>query len=158
MADNVGSKVTYFLVGLGVGALVGILFAPKSGDETRDFLSKKADEGRDYAQRKARELRERADELIERGKDVAVRQKDSITAAVEGAREAYRREAKWRSGKRIRSRRPWKARARRTGAKQSQAAETDLRSKVVDVPAESRSSRRMAARERDGRGAYAILG
>jgi len=51
------------------------LFAPKSGEETRDLLSKKADEGRDYAQRKARELRERADELIERSKDVAVRKK-----------------------------------------------------------------------------------
>jgi gas vesicle protein len=93
MADNVGSKVTYFLVGLGVGALVGILFAPKSGEETRDFLSKKADEGRDFAQRKAKELRERADDLIERSKDVAGRGKDSISAAVGGAREAYRREA-----------------------------------------------------------------
>lgn len=94
MADNVGSKVTYFMVGLGIGALVGILFAPKSGDETRDFLSKKADEGKEFAQRKARELRERADELIERGKDVATKQKDSIAAAVEAGREAYRREAK----------------------------------------------------------------
>ena len=94
MADNVGSKVTYFLVGLGVGALVGILFAPKSGEEMRDLLAKKADEGKDYAQKKARELRERADELIERSKEVAAKQKDSITAAVEGAREAYRREAK----------------------------------------------------------------
>ena len=94
MSDNVGSKVTYFIVGLGVGALLGILFAPKAGEETRDFLTKKADEGKEYAQRKARELRERADELIERGKDVATRQKDSIAAAVEGAREAYRREAK----------------------------------------------------------------
>jgi gas vesicle protein len=93
MADNVGSKVTYFLVGLGVGALVGILFAPKSGEDTREFLGKKADEGRDFAQRKAKELRERADDLIERSKDAATRGKDSISAAVEGAREAYRREA-----------------------------------------------------------------
>src|SRR5271168_3115190 len=93
MADNVGSKVTYFLVGLGIGSLVGILFAPKSGEETRDFLSKKADEGKDFAQRKARELRERADELIERGKEVAVRKKDSISAAVDAGREAYLREA-----------------------------------------------------------------
>jgi len=89
----VGSKVTYFLVGLGVGALVGVLFAPKSGEETRELLTQKADEGRDYAQRKARELRERADELIERGKDVAGRKKDSISAAVEAGREAYLREA-----------------------------------------------------------------
>jgi gas vesicle protein len=93
MSDNVGSKVSYFLVGLGVGALVGVLFAPKSGEETRQFLSDKADEGRDFAQKKARELRERADDLIERGKDVASRQKETITAAVEGARDAYRREA-----------------------------------------------------------------
>jgi len=93
MADNVGSKVTYFLVGLGVGALVGILFAPKSGEDTRAFLANKADEGKDYAQRKAKELRERADDLIERSKDAATRGKDSISAAVEGARESYRREA-----------------------------------------------------------------
>ena len=94
MADNVGSKVSYFLVGLGVGALVGVLFAPKSGEETREFLNKKADEGKDYAQKKARELRERADELIERGKEVAVSKKDSITAAVEAGREAYLRQSK----------------------------------------------------------------
>lgn len=93
MADQVGSKITYFLVGIGVGALVGILFAPKSGEETREFLSKKAEDGRDYAQRKARELRERADELIEQSKDVAGRKKDSISAAVEAGREAYLRES-----------------------------------------------------------------
>jgi gas vesicle protein len=93
MADNVGSKVTYFLVGMGIGALVGVLFAPKSGEETRKFLSDKADEGRDYAQKKAKELRERADDLIERSKDAAGRHKETISAAVEGARDAYRREA-----------------------------------------------------------------
>ena len=56
-----------------------------------DFL--KTDEGKDFAQKKARELRERADDLIERGKDTASRHKESISAAVEGARDAYRREA-----------------------------------------------------------------
>ena len=71
MADNVGSKVSYFLVGLGVGALMGVLFAPKSGEETREYLSKRADEGREFAQKKAKELRDRADDLIERSKDVA---------------------------------------------------------------------------------------
>ncbi len=92
MSDNIGSKVSYFMVGLGIGALVGILFAPKSGEETREYLTKKAEEGREYAQRKARELRERADDLIERGKEVAVRQKESIGAAVDAGREAYQRE------------------------------------------------------------------
>ncbi len=64
----------------------------KSGEETPDLLSKKADEGRDYAQRKARELRQRAEEVVERGKELARKQKDSIAAAVEAAHEAYQRE------------------------------------------------------------------
>ncbi len=94
MADNVGSKVSYFLVGLGVGALMGVLFAPKSGEETREYLGKRADDGREFAQKKARELRERADELIERGKDVASRKRESISAAVDAGREAFLRESK----------------------------------------------------------------
>jgi gas vesicle protein len=92
MADNVGSKISFFLVGLGIGALVGILFAPKSGEETREFLAQKADEGREYAQRKARELRERAEDLVERSKGAASRQKESLSAAVDAGREAYQRE------------------------------------------------------------------
>lgn len=94
MADSVGSKVSYFLVGVGIGALIGVLFAPKSGEETREYLSKRADEGREFAQRKARELRDRADELIEKGKDVASKKRDSLTAAVEAGREAFLRESK----------------------------------------------------------------
>jgi gas vesicle protein len=93
MIDNqVGSKVTFFLVGLGIGALVGVLFAPKSGEDTREYLMDKADEGREYAQRKARELRDRADDLVERGKNVVQRQKDSVSAAVEAGRDAFQKE------------------------------------------------------------------
>ena len=94
MADNVGSKVSFFLVGLGIGALIGILFAPKSGEETREYLSSKAEEGKEYAQRKARELRERAEDLIERSKEIMARQKEAVTSAVDTAKEAYKREAK----------------------------------------------------------------
>ena len=94
MADNVGSKVSFFLVGIGIGALLGVLFAPKSGDETREYLGKRADDGREFAQKKAKELRDRADELIEKGKDVASRKRDSLSAAVEAGREAFLRESK----------------------------------------------------------------
>lgn len=92
MAENVGAKISYFIVGLGIGTLVGILFAPKSGEETREFLSQKADEGREYAQKKARELRERAEDLIERSKEIMNREKGSIAAAVEAGKETYQRE------------------------------------------------------------------
>jgi gas vesicle protein len=94
MSDNGSSKVSFFIVGLGIGALVGILFAPKSGEETRDFLAAKADEGRDYAQKKARELRERAEDLLERSREIMARQKDAVTSAVEAGKETYKREAK----------------------------------------------------------------
>jgi gas vesicle protein len=80
-------------VGLGIGALIGILFAPKSGEETRDYLSSKADEGRDYAQKKARELRERAEDLLERSREIMARQKDAVSSAVEAGKETYKREA-----------------------------------------------------------------
>jgi gas vesicle protein len=93
MSDNVGSRVSFFVVGLGIGALIGILFAPKSGEDTRDYLSTKADEGRDYAQQKARELRERAEDLLERSKEIMARQKDAVTSAVEAGKETYKREA-----------------------------------------------------------------
>ena len=92
MSDNAGSKVSYFLVGLGIGTLLGLLFAPKSGEETREYLSQKAEEGREYAQKKARELRERADELLEHSKEVAARQKEQISSAVDAGVEAYQRE------------------------------------------------------------------
>lgn len=92
--NNVGSRVSFFLVGLGIGALVGILFAPKSGDETREYLSGKADEGRDYAQKKARELRERAEDLLERSKEIMSRQKDALSTAVEAGKDTYKRESK----------------------------------------------------------------
>ena len=93
MSDSVGSRVSFFVVGLGIGAIIGILFAPKSGEETRDYLSAKADEGRDYAQQKARELRERAEDLLERSKEIMARQKDAVSSAVEAGKETYKRGA-----------------------------------------------------------------
>jgi gas vesicle protein len=93
MSDSVGSKISFFIVGLGIGALVGILFAPSSGEETREYLSSRADEGREYAQKKARELRERAEDLLERSKEIMSRQKDAFSSAVEAGKETYKREA-----------------------------------------------------------------
>ncbi|MFY9529897.1 MAG: YtxH domain-containing protein [Candidatus Acidiferrales bacterium] len=92
MENNIASKVTYLSVGLGIGALVGILCAPKSGEETREYLAQKTREGKKYAQRQGRELRERAEDVAERGKLAAARQNQSISAAFEAGREAYRRE------------------------------------------------------------------
>jgi gas vesicle protein len=92
MAENIDSKVSYFLVGLGIGSLIGILLAPKSGEETREYLSQKAKEGSEYAQKKTRELRERAENSFKRGKEVLTQKKEQIAAAVDVGCETYRRE------------------------------------------------------------------
>ena len=94
MADNAGSKFSLFLVGMGIGALIGVLFAPQSGEETGEYLSSRAEEGREYAQKKARELRERGEDLLERSKEIMARQKDAISSAVDAGKETYKREAK----------------------------------------------------------------
>ncbi|MDQ1610049.1 MAG: hypothetical protein QOE16_2781, partial [Microbacteriaceae bacterium] len=46
MSDRNGNGFLWFLTGLGIGAAVGILYAPQSGSETREILMAKADEGR----------------------------------------------------------------------------------------------------------------
>jgi gas vesicle protein len=92
--NDSGSKFLYFLSGVSVGALIGILFAPKSGRETREFLVTKAEESRDVLSRKSAEYRDQATEYLERGKGVLDAQKDHIAAAIEAGKAAYRAESK----------------------------------------------------------------
>src|ERR1700678_30340 len=72
MSNDTGSKLTCFIVGLGIGALVGTLIARKPGEETREYLVQKSEEGHGFAQRKARELRERTEDLYIRRDAVRV--------------------------------------------------------------------------------------
>jgi len=92
MAENGGSKFGYFLAGLGIGAAIALLLAPRSGEETREYLRERYDDARDLAQRKARELRERTGELVEKGKDFVDKQRESVEAAVDAGKQAYRDE------------------------------------------------------------------
>lgn len=89
-----GGKFGYLLVGLGMGALLGMLFAPQSGEETREFILDRAEQGRDYAQDMARQLRERAEKLLERSKEILAQQAGSLNSAVEAGKQAYREKAK----------------------------------------------------------------
>jgi gas vesicle protein len=84
------SRLSYFFLGLGLGVAVGVLFAPKSGAETRDYLRSKAEEGGDYVKRRSGELRDSANDAFERGKQAVSRHKENLTAAVEAGKQAYR--------------------------------------------------------------------
>jgi len=89
MADRDGNSFVWFLAGLGVGALAGVLYAPRSGSETREVLRARAEEGRDYVRNRAREAREQAEEWAGRGREVVNQQKEQFRAAYEAGRQAY---------------------------------------------------------------------
>lgn len=72
--DN-NEGIVWFLAGAAVGAALGILFAPQSGEQTRQLLARRASEGRDRVTEQGRDLYEKgrefadeAAELFERGK------------------------------------------------------------------------------------------
>ena len=79
-----------FLLGLGVGVGIGMLFAPKSGSETRELIKNKAGEGTDFIKQRSADLKNSANEWVDKGKDALGRQKDNISDAVEAGRQAYR--------------------------------------------------------------------
>jgi len=89
MSERDGSSFLWFLAGLGIGAVVGVLYAPRSGSETRDALRARADEGREYVRGRAREAREQASDWVDRGREVLNQQKDQFRAAYEAGRQAY---------------------------------------------------------------------
>jgi gas vesicle protein len=120
MADNdngVGG-FGWFLAGLGIGALVGVLYAPKPGKETRDELVAGAMEARDKAQQmygqtaetvnqyveqgkqaagqyvdKGKELLDKGKtqwtEYVDKGKDLVQGQADKVASAVDAGKQAY---------------------------------------------------------------------
>jgi gas vesicle protein len=92
MTRNMIPKGNYFLVGLGIGSLIGVLFAPKSGEETREYIAKKAREGNELARRKAREMQDRVDETVERGKEIIAQTEEQIATAIDAGVETYNRE------------------------------------------------------------------
>ncbi len=79
-----------FFLGLGLGLGIGLLFAPRSGAETRQLLKDKADEGTDYLRKQTADLRENAEGLVEKGRDALNRQRDSVAEAMAAGKQAYR--------------------------------------------------------------------
>lgn len=79
-----------FLLGLGVGVGIGMLFAPKSGRETRELIKDKAGEGTDYLKQRGSDIKQTASEWVDKGKEALGRQKENIADAMEAGRQAYR--------------------------------------------------------------------
>jgi gas vesicle protein len=88
--DNGGNSFLWFLAGLGVGAVVGVLYAPKSGEETREAIREKFEEGREFIATKGGEVREQAGEWVQRGKEALDQQKEQVRSAFQAGKQAYK--------------------------------------------------------------------
>jgi gas vesicle protein len=67
-----------FVAGAIAGAAVALLFAPATGEETREFLGQRAREGRD-----------RAAEAARQGREMITKQRENLTTAFDRAREQF---------------------------------------------------------------------
>jgi gas vesicle protein len=73
-----GTVMLAFVVGALTGAAVALLFAPASGEETRDYLGQKAREGRDKAR-----------EAVDQGREFYQRHRENVSTAIDRGREAF---------------------------------------------------------------------
>jgi gas vesicle protein len=103
MSDDRGSSasgvILSFLLGGLTGAALATLFAPRSGEETREMLGEKMREGaekgrrvRDRAVAKGREVLDDATDYVDSQREMLDKRRERLQAAVEAGRQAYRDE------------------------------------------------------------------
>src|SRR5258708_16085343 len=63
--DNISTRLTYFLVGAGIGAVLALLFAPKSGEELRNDIADATRKGIDKSKDAAQQLGVKATEYYD---------------------------------------------------------------------------------------------
>ena len=69
--DNISTRLTYLLIGGGIGAVIALLFAPKSGHELRGYIADATRKGIDRSREAAQQLGDRAGEYYQTGRDRA---------------------------------------------------------------------------------------
>jgi len=125
---SVSTKLTYLLIGGGIGAVIALLFAPKSGHELRGDIADATRKGIEKSKETAAQLQERAGEYYEVGRErateyihtaqekagefaekarsAAATTANPFTAAVEAGKDAYIAEKRKGESKSITEGRP----------------------------------------------------
>lgn len=125
---SVSSKLTYLIIGGGIGAVIALLFAPKSGKELREDIADASRKGLEKGKEAAAQLQERAGEYYETGREkasdlyqtaqgkaseysekakaAAARTANPFSAAIEAGKEAYTQEKRRNEVKSISEGRP----------------------------------------------------
>ena len=93
-SSHIGTAITFLLIGLGAGALAGLLLAPKTGKQMRKDLRRGYEDAKDSFGEWADEAKDRAREVGERVRDAAARGADladDLRDKVEPLRRAINR-------------------------------------------------------------------
>jgi gas vesicle protein len=69
--DNISTRLTFFLVGAGIGAVLALLFAPKSGEELRNDIADATRKGIDRSKEAAQQLGTKATEYYDTARETA---------------------------------------------------------------------------------------
>ena len=98
-SSGASGVILSFMLGGLVGAALAVLFAPRSGEETRELLEEKLREGvergrrlRERAAAKGRETLEDASQYVDKQRESLEKRRDRLAAAVEAGLQAYREE------------------------------------------------------------------
>jgi len=112
--DSISTRLTYLLIGGGIGAILALLFAPKSGHELRGDIADATRKGIDRSREAAQQLGDRAGEYYEAtrsragelysqaaervgevaqtAREAAARQTGTVAAAIDAGKKAYQEE------------------------------------------------------------------
>jgi gas vesicle protein len=83
---RVGTAITFLLIGLGAGTLIGLLFAPKPGKQMRKELRRRYEDARDTIEDWKEEAKDVAEEAMERGAEIAEEFRDRVTPLTKAVR------------------------------------------------------------------------
>ena len=90
--SSTGDRALYFILGGFIGAAVALLFAPRSGEETRKLIATRARESADLMANRTRSVAEKTSSYVDRGKEIIHQQRDQLSAAIEAGKQAYNEE------------------------------------------------------------------
>ena len=126
--SSAATKLTYLLVGGGIGAVLALLFAPKSGEELRGDIADASRKGLEKGKEAAAQLQDKAGEyyevsrekagelygvatekvsgLTDKAKSAAATAANPFTAAIDAGKDAYTAEKRKNEAKSITEGRP----------------------------------------------------
>ena len=98
MRTNGESKLTYLLVGLGLGAIGGAMAALLARKETRDLLRECSSKTVDYINQQRKKLRETTEGIVGKGKELMSSRCCSVDATTEAENQVYQEERRENMG------------------------------------------------------------